>query len=98
MADQAPKQALPAVVDDVHAPLIFADELVGAGSLQGNINLTFAVVQYDHSKNPAKPYRKVCLRLVLPTAAVRAIAQLVGQAQGPQANSTPAAAAKTNVQ
>jgi hypothetical protein len=80
MANKPEKPALPAVVDDVHAPVVFADELVGAGSLQGNVSLTFAVVQHDHSQNPVKPYRKVCLRLVLPTAAVRAIAQLVGQA------------------
>jgi hypothetical protein len=95
MANQAPNQALPAVIDDVHAPVIFADELVGAGTLQGNVNLTFAVVQYDHSQNPAKPYRKVCLRLVLPTNAVRAIAQLVNQAQGGQASPPPGAKART---
>ena len=91
MANQAAKPALPPVLDDTHAPVIFADELVGAGSLQGNVSLTFAVVQHDHSQNPVKPYRKVCLRLVLPTAAVRAIAQLVSQAtQAGQASpSTP---------
>jgi hypothetical protein len=94
MSNQAPKQALPSVIDDVHAPVIFADELVGAGSLQGNVNLTFAVVQYDHSENPAKPYRKVCLRLVLPALAVRAIAQLAGQAQGAQAAASPSPKAR----
>ena len=90
MANQPPKPALPPVVDDIHAPVIFADELVGAGSLQGNVSLAFAVVQHDHSQNPVKPYRKVCLRLVLPTTAVRAIAQLVGQAaQAGQAAPAP---------
>lgn len=81
MANQAPKQPLPPVIDDVHAPVVFADELVGAGTLQGNVSLTFAVVQHDHGQNPAKPYRKVCLRLVIPSAAVRAVAQLVAQSQ-----------------
>jgi hypothetical protein len=90
MADQSAKPPLPIVMDDVHAPVIFADELVGAGSLQGNVSLTFAVVQHDHSQNPAKAYRKICLRLVLPTAAVRTIAQLVNQAsQAGPAGSPP---------
>ena len=81
MANQPPKQAMPPVIDDIHAPVVFADELVGAGTLQGNVSLAFAVVQHDHSQNPAKPYRKVCLRLVIPAIAVRAIAQLVAQSQ-----------------
>ena len=85
MAIPSAKPALPIVLDDVDAPVIYADELVGAGSLHGNISLTFSVVQHDHSQTPVKPYRKVCLRLVLPAVAVRAIVQLVGQAtQGGQ--------------
>ena len=92
MADQPAKPALPIVIDDVHAPVIFADELVGAGSLQGNVSLTFAVVQHDHSQQPVKAYRKICLRLVLPTVAVRTIAQLVNQAsQAGQAGTPPLA-------
>ena len=91
MATQSAKPALPVVMDDIDAPVIFADELVGAGSLHGNISLTFSVVQHDHSQNPVKPYRKVCLRLVLPAVAVRAIVQLVGQAtQAGQGISPPA--------
>ncbi len=81
MANQSPKQPMPPVVDDIQAPVVFADELVGAGTLQGNVNLTFAVVQHDYGQAPAKPYRKVCLRLVIPSVAVRAIAQLVTQSQ-----------------
>ena len=96
MANQPTKPALPPVVDDIHAPVVFADELVGAGSLQGNVSLAFAVVQHDHSQNPVKPYRKVCLRLVLPTTAVRAIAQLVGQAT--QAGQAAPVADKARVQ
>ena len=80
MTTPSAKTALPIVIDDVDAPVIFADELVGAGSLHGNISLTFSVVQHDHSQNPVKPYRKVCLRLILPAVAVRAIVQLVSQA------------------
>ena len=43
------------LVDNADAPVVFADELTGGGPLQGNFNLTFAVVQYDHSAEPPLP-------------------------------------------
>jgi len=74
-----PKSKPLAMIDDQDAPVIFADELTGGGFLQGNFNMTFSVVQYDHSKNPPQAYRRTCLRLVLPAPAVEVAVRFLTQ-------------------
>jgi hypothetical protein len=68
---------VPAVVDDPDAPVVFADVLIGGGPAQGNLNFTFAVLQFDHGTNPPTPYQRVCLRLVMPATAVKAAQEFI---------------------
>lgn len=84
MTDKSKSRQL-SIIDDRDAPVIFADELTGGGFLQGNFNMSFSVVQYDHSKNPPQAYRKTCLRLVLPAPAVHIAVQFLTQQLNQQA-------------
>ena len=86
MTDEAATPGLPVLVDDPDAPVVFTDELTGGGPLQGNLNLTFAVVQYDHSVDPPKAYRKVCLRVVMPKSAAQAAWAFLNLRYGTQPN------------
>lgn len=76
MANETKQVDIP-LIDDLDAPVVFADELTGGGTLQGNFNMTFAVAQYNHSVSPPRMYRKVCLRLVMPLAAATGAAQFL---------------------
>ena len=82
----------PPYVDDPDAPVIFTDELTGGGIVQGNLNLTFSVLQYDHTGSTASAYRRTCVRLVIPVSAMPAAAQFIGtllQGQPPFIPPTP---------
>jgi hypothetical protein len=56
----------PPLIDDPTVREVFADEVAGITVTNGNINLTFAAVRADHSKNPATHHRMVTARLVIP--------------------------------
>ena len=91
--------SLPPYVDNPDAPVIFVDELTGGGIVQGNLNLTFAVLQYDHSGSAATatPYRCTCLRLIIPVGAMVAASQFVGRMLQNAAAAQPPAADPQNV-
>ena len=86
--------AVPPILDDATAPIIYVDELVAGAAQHGNFALAFATLQYDNAHNPPKPYRQVRLRLVVPPAAMQGLAQFINallranQARGPAAAST----------
>lgn len=61
---------LPPLVDDPLAPQIYADNFAGLVFNQGNLNLTFAATQADHTKDPAANRRMVTGRLVMPATAL----------------------------
>src|SRR4051794_24507272 len=77
---KAPAPTIPALVDDPDAPIVFAEELVGGGpSLGNNVNLNFAILLHDHSKEPPAPYRKTVLRVVMPRAALTHAAAFINR-------------------
>ena len=45
-------EPVPPVVDNADAPVVFADVMEGGGPFNGNLNLTFSVLQLDHTQNP----------------------------------------------
>lgn len=66
------------LVDDPSVREIYASELAGLSLNNGNVNLTFAAVRADHSKNPAPNTRRVVARLVLPVAALVNLQDFLG--------------------
>jgi len=57
----------PSHVEDLAAPIIYADMCIGGGPMHGdNITLTFSVKILDHRQNPPGTGDKTVLRLVLP--------------------------------
>ncbi len=78
MAEPAPTAPPSPVIDSPDAPVVYATELVGASNHQGDVNLTFGILQHDHGKAPPAAYRKVCLRLVLPRSALAQAHQFLG--------------------
>ena len=58
----------PALVDDPRVRETYADSFVGVVFNNGNLHLTFASVQADHTQDPAPNMRKVVARIVLPAA------------------------------
>jgi hypothetical protein len=69
-------------IDDPTAPVIFADQLIGAGPMGANTgvaNLTFAVQLWDHSVNPPRPYLKTCLRVVMPVEKLKQAMEFTDQ-------------------
>ena len=88
----------PPYIDDPDAPVIFVDELAGGGIVQSNLNLTFAVLQYDHSGSTATAYRRTCLRLIIPLGAMLAASKFVGTLlQNAAVNAQASAADPQNV-
>ncbi|SRR5581483_274981 len=88
--------ALPPIVDDATAPIVYVDELVGGAAQHGNFTLAFATLQYDNAHNPPKPYRQVRLRLVVPPAGMQGLAQFINALlRANQARSPAGASAET---
>jgi hypothetical protein len=89
-------EPLPPVLDNADAPVVFADVLEGGGPFNGNLNLTFSVLQLDHTENPPTLYRPVCLRLVVPASTAEATARfidnLLKQGQGGLPTTAPSKA------
>jgi hypothetical protein len=69
----------PPLVDDQNAPEIYSDNFVGLVFNQGNLDLTFATMRSDHTKNPPTNTSKVVLRLVMPAGAVANLHVALGQ-------------------
>lgn len=61
MTDKKP-DALP-VTDPHKVPVVFVNEVVGSGHLNGNINLTFAVAQFTPKNGEIDPDLVVMSRL-----------------------------------
>jgi len=71
--------AIPPVLDDINAPVVYVDELTGGGAIEGNLNLSFSALQYDHGKDTATPYRRIKLRLIIPMSAVPRMREFLGR-------------------
>jgi hypothetical protein len=63
------------LIDDPHAPEVFADSLVGMFHFNGNLRLTFETARAAHHTNPAPVNRVVTGRLVMPMAAAENMAR-----------------------
>ena len=64
-----------ALIDDLHAPNIFADGLSGYFFLNGNIRLTFESARVSHLSVPGPINRVVVARLVMPMEAAERMAK-----------------------
>lgn len=70
---QAP--ANPSHVEDITAPIIYADLCFGGGPMNGdNATLSFVTKILDHRTNPPTNATKTVLRLVMPRSAIREMA------------------------
>jgi hypothetical protein len=74
MTDVALSQEM-ALIDDLHAPDIFADGLSGYFFLNGNIRLTFESARASHVSVPGPINRVVVGRLVMPMEAAERMAK-----------------------
>jgi len=64
MAKDVPANPVPQLIDNPHAPDVYADRCTGAWMLSGNIRLTFEAARMNHETGVAS--RLVIGRLVLP--------------------------------
>lgn len=71
MTDEKPKVPL---VDNLHAPELYASEIAGFSVASGNIALTLASVRASWNDEGAPNRRVVVGRLVLPIPAAQALA------------------------
>src|SRR4051812_25798292 len=68
----------PSHVEDLAAPIIYADMCIGAGPMHGdNLTLTFSVKILDHRHNPPGTGDKTVLRLVIPRRSAGEMARFV---------------------
>jgi hypothetical protein len=81
-SDPPVELTVPPLADDPNAPEIYSDNFVGVVFNQGNLNLTFATIRSDHTKNPPTNTRKVVLRLIMPAGAVANLQAELGQVLG----------------
>lgn len=82
MADEAEARPVdnPAHVEDLSAPIVYADVCLGGGpSNGGNLTLTFATGILDHRFNPPPTVGKTVLRLVMPMEQMRATADFINR-------------------
>jgi hypothetical protein len=70
--------ALP-LVDDPAVSETYGDSFVGLSLSHGNVNLTFATVRADYSREPVQNRRVVSSRLVVPAAVVIEMHRMLGQ-------------------
>jgi hypothetical protein len=71
--DETPGMRLP-LIDNLHAPDVFATGATGFINLGGAIAITFETVRADHRSNPGPVNRVVIGRLVLPNRGAQALA------------------------
>jgi hypothetical protein len=74
MAKTTPKVAL---IDNPHAPEVFADGCVGAFLLNGNAHITFAAQKCDYTKQSSQFVNVVIGRLVIPFGAAENMVQFL---------------------
>jgi hypothetical protein len=81
----APPRIKPPLEDPLNEREIFASEVIGVGSIRGNIAVALATVRFDEpiGASPAKPHRVVAARLMLTNVAagqlLRNLQQLAAQ-------------------
>ncbi|MEJ0062595.1 MAG: hypothetical protein WDO70_05190 [Alphaproteobacteria bacterium] len=63
---------MPPLVNNLHAPDVFADEATGFAFANGNVHITFSSYRVDHSSDPGPTHRVVIGRLVMPLEAAEA--------------------------
>ena len=63
----------PALLDNPHAPDVFADEATGFFLAGGNLRITFASYRVNHSVSPGPVSRVVIGRLVMSLPAAEAM-------------------------
>jgi hypothetical protein len=72
----APPTTIP-VVDNIGAPDVFADGLIGAFLDNGNVHMTFVSRRCDYSRNPNFFSDVVIGRLIMPLAAAENAAKFL---------------------
>jgi hypothetical protein len=68
MANETEETPVP-LIDNIGAPDVFADRVVGAFLTNGNVHMTFCSRRLDHTKTPGTFSDLVIGRLVMPFAA-----------------------------
>jgi hypothetical protein len=67
----------PKLLDNVHAPDFFADDVAGFFLLNGNVRITFVSNRVSHISTPGPVNNVVIGRLVMPIAAAESMARQV---------------------
>jgi hypothetical protein len=67
------KSDVPTLIDNPHAPDVFADEATGLFLAGNNVRITFSSYRVDHSAIPGPVNRVVIGRLVLPLVAAEVL-------------------------
>ena len=67
----------PELLNNPHAPDVFADAAVGFFSFNGCMRITFEALRSDYRTNPANVDHVVIGRLVMPILAAKAMAETI---------------------
>ena len=74
MEKQGEAQSQVYLIDNPHAPEVFAAEALGFFVHAGNIHITFATPRASHTANPSPINRVVIGRLVMPVQGAQSLA------------------------
>ena|SRR5689334_255920 len=69
----------PAIMDNPHAPEVFAEGALGFLLKDGNVHLTFSAARVDHRTSPGPINRVVVGRVVMPLAGARGLVIGLGE-------------------